>query len=245
MVKIYDDDLAVSVAAADFFVNTAVESVKEKGRFSVALSGGGSPKKLYELLATDKYRNQIPWEDVYIFWGDERFVPRDDEQNNAKMAFDVFLSHIPVPEENIFPIPIAMTPRESAAEYEKNLHTYFHNTEPSFDLVLLGLGENGHTASLFPETSVLDKKNLWVSEVYVENQKMYRITLTAPVINKAKNIVFIVFGENKAEIISNILQGAYRPKMWPAQLIKPVNGNLIWMLDEDAASLYIQNKTAG
>lgn len=242
MVKIYDDALAASKAAADFLVKTAADCVNSYGRFTVALSGGSTPKMLYELLASDEYRNRLPWDKMFIFWGDERFVPKDDENNNAKMAFEAFLNQVPVPENNIFPIPIAMTPRESASEYEKLLHNFFHNADPSFDLILLGLGENGHTASLFPETSVIDKKNLWVSEVYVEEQKMYRITLTAPVINKAKNIMFIVVGKNKAEIVSSVLQGVFQPRIWPAQLIKPVNGNLLWMLDEDAAAHYIQNK---
>lgn len=242
MVKIYDDAAAVSKATADYLVKTATDYVNKNGMFTVALSGGSTPKMLYELLASGKYRNRLPWEKMYIFWGDERFVPKDDDDNNAKMAFETFLNHVPVPEKNIFPIPIAFTPRESASEYEKLLHNFFHNADPSFDLILLGLGENGHTASLFPDTSVIDKKNLWVSEVYVEDQKMYRITLTAPVINKSKNILFIVVGSNKAEIVSNVLQGVYQPRVWPAQLIKPVNGNLLWMLDEDAAACYIQNK---
>ena len=242
MVKIYDDALAVSKAVADLLVTEAEKAVDHKGRFSVVLSGGSTPKKLYELLATSEFKNRLPWQQIDIFWGDERFVPRDDDRNNAKMALDTLLNHVPVPEKNIHPIPIAITPRESASEYEKLLHNYFHNEEPVLDLILLGLGENGHTASLFPGTSVIEKKNLWVSEVYVEEQNMYRITLTAPIINKARNVVFLVTGANKAEIVSNVLQGMYQPRVWPAQIIKPANGNLFWMLDAEAASNYIHNK---
>lgn len=243
MVKIYKDETALSRAAADYFLESAQTSVKEKGRFSVVLSGGGSPHKCYELLKEDYYKNQIPWDKVFVFWGDERFVPRTDDRNNAKMAFDVLLNHVPIPEKNIFPIPIASTPRESASEYEKTLRIFFADKDPVFDLIFLGLGENGHTASLFPKTSVIDKQKLWVSEVYIDELKMYRITLTSPVINMARQIMFLVFGDSKAEIVSSVLTGPYQPRIWPAQLIKPVGGEIKWLLDEGAASIY-QTKNA-
>ena len=242
MIKIFENGTDVSRAAADYFVEIAQQAIDEKGRFTVALSGGNSPRKCYELLASKEYKKKVDWDKVYIFWGDERFVPRDDDQNNAKMAFDSLLDHVPIPDDHIFPIPYSGTPRESANEYEKTLRNYFRDKEPVFDLIYLGLGENGHTASLFPNTNVLNKMNIWVSEVYLEDQNMYRITLTLPVINQAENIIFIVYGQKKAEIFSNVLIGPHQPKKWPAQLIKPSNGKLIWMIDQAAASVYVNKK---
>lgn len=242
MVNIYEDKDVLSQAAADNFVELAQKSIQKNGRFTVALSGGSSPRECYELLSTHDYKDRVEWDKVFVFWGDERYVPETDKRNNAKMAIDAFLSKVPIPDKNIFRIPFASTPEKSASEYDKMLHKFFKDQEPVFDLIHLGLGENGHTASLFPETDVLDEKDKWVSEVFVVEQDMYRVTLTEPVINKARNIVFLVYGENKAEIVYNVIAGPKRPREWPAQLINPVQGNLYWFLDEAAASVYVQNQ---
>jgi 6-phosphogluconolactonase len=235
MIHIFKNKQEAAKASAGLLIRAAKDAVGREGRFSIALTGGSSPKELYQLLATEPYRSQVPWEKTHIFWGDERSVPHDDEQNNARMSFKLLLDHVPVPAHQIHRMSGELPPAEAAWQYEEILKKYFGDQVPQFDLILLGMGDDGHTASLFPGTPVLGEKDRWVAELFLKQQDMYRITLTAPLINKARQIVFQVFGENKAGVLKQVLEGPTQPEKLPSQLIKPGNGELHWFLDEAAA----------
>ncbi len=235
MIQIFKDTQELSKAAADLFVQAANEAVQEKGRFTVALTGGSSPIQMHQLLAQSPYREQVPWEQTYIFWGDERWVPLTDEQSNAKMAFETLLNHVPIPKNQIFPMWGKQKPEIFAQQYEQTLRQYLGETEPSFDLILLGMGDDGHTASLFPGTAVLQEKQRWVVAYYLEPKQIYRITLTAPLINQAKKVAFLTFGEKKADALYEVLEGRRNPEQYPSQLIQPQNGEPVWLVDEAAA----------
>lgn len=237
MIRVFDNTSQLSAAAADLFVQTARAAVAETGRFTVALTGGSSPEQLYRLLAQPPYRDQVPWPQTYIFWGDERWVPLSDERSNAKMAFELLLNHVPVPTGQIYPMWGAETPETFAQQYEEQLRQHFGDTEPRFDLILLGMGDDGHTASLFPGTAVLQEKTHWVKAYYLEPQEMYRITLTAPFINQAKKLIFMTFGEKKASALYEVIKGKPNPEIYPSQLIKPKGGELIWLVDQAANRL--------
>jgi 6-phosphogluconolactonase len=237
---------------AEWIVSCINEVLQIQNRFTIVLSGGSTPKKLYQLLATDEFKNKIDWQKIHVFWGDERYVPFTDDRNNAKMAFDTLLSHVSVPKSQIHIMRTDIDPEASANEYEKILENYFPEAaskEPlhdsgltshvsrltTFDLVLLGLGDNAHTLSLFPGEEVIHEKERWVKAVFVKEVNMRRITLTAPVVNLSNNIAFLVTGQGKADAVSHILLNEYTPDMYPAQVIKPLNGELYWFLDESAA----------
>lgn len=236
MIHIYENPTELSQALAQFFAETAIASVKERGRFSVSLTGGNSPKELYRLLSVSPLKEEIPWSKTFIFWGDERCVPDADPQNNARMSYETLLDHVPVPAENIFRMNGTLPPAESAADYEDQLKAYFGKETAAFDLILLGMGDNAHTASLFPHTSVLHENTAWVKGLYIDEVKMDRITLTAPFINKARQIAFLLFGASKAKTLQEVLEGEHDIENKPVQLIKPVNGELHWFLDKAAAS---------
>lgn len=241
-VRILADADAVCRAAAEEFVGAANEAVKEKGSFTVALSGGSTPKKLYERLATDEaLRAQVPWDKLHFFFGDERHVSPDDAESNFRMAQEAVFSKAPLKPEQIARIKGEYPDGAKAArEYERVLRDFFKLSDaqfPRFDLVLLGMGPEGHTASLFPGTKALyEKKRLavsnWVGKFYTE-----RITLTAPVFNNAARVIFLVQGEDKAPALKAVLEGPYEPEQLPAQLIQPKNGKLIWLVDRAAARM--------
>lgn len=236
IIKTYDNQTAASHAAADLFVQTAGLAIEEKGWFSVALTGGSSPVRLYDLLAKEPYVSQVSWEKIYVFWGDERWVPLHDPMSNAGMAYERLLAHVAIPKEQVYPMwQEHKNPEAFAADYEEQL-TATLGTKGDFDLVLLGMGEDGHTASLFPHTAVLEEQEKWVAAYYLEPQKMYRMTLTAPLINRAKKLVFLVFGENKAFALNQVLEGEENFRQYPAQLINPVEGEVYWLVDNAAAS---------
>ena len=237
---VFNDTAALSQAAAELFVQTAREAVDRNGRFTVALTGGSSPVGMYRLLAQAPYRDQVPWQQTYIFWGDERWVPLTDERSNAKMAQDTFLNQVPVPRDQVYPMWGAGEPEEFALHYEQVLQKHFHQQAPAFDLILLGMGDDGHTASLFPGTEVLNETSRWVWAYYLAPQSMYRITLTAPLINQARKILFLTFGPNKAPALHEVREGARNPNKYPAQLIQPQSGEVLWFVDEAAASRLTQ-----
>ncbi len=237
MIKVCADLEALSLAAAELFASEARQAVQANGRFTVALAGGNTPRRAYELLASSPFREQIPWQKTHVFWGDERCVPNDDPRNNALMARRALLDHVPVPREQVHPMVCDRHPMEAAAEYEVLLRGFFPRGRPRFDLVLLGLGENGHTASLFPGTSALEERQRWVSEVYLADEGIYRLTLTAATINQASLVVFLVSGSDKAQILRKVLKEAQDPRCIPARLIKPVDGGLLWLVDRQAARL--------
>lgn len=236
-VKVYSTIKESSLAAAELFAQKVCQAVKERGQCHVVLAGGDTPRRTYELLATMPYSETLPWQNIHIYWGDERCVPSTHHLSNQAMARQSLLNHVGIPEENIHPITYEDSPSKAAENYEILLRRIFGHETPQFDLVLLGLGNDGHTASLFPNTDVLSVKEGWVSPVYLQEQNTYRVTLTAPILNQARNIAFLVSGPNKAQALQEVMEGPKEFKRLPAQLIKLVNGNLYWLLDEEAAAL--------
>ncbi len=234
MIRVYNDLEDLSQAAAELFVTQSRQASMICGRFSVALSGGETPRRLYEILASAPFRERVHWDEVHVFWSDERCVPEDDPRNNARMARQTLLDKVPIPPDHIHPIPYEGSPQDAAIQYEIELRDFFSTQNPNFHLVLLGLGENGHIASLFPHTPVLNEKEKWVCDVYVNELGMYRITFTAPFINQADQVVFLVSGNEKAIVLEKVLEGAYHPHELPAQLIRPNGAHPIWLVDKAA-----------
>ncbi len=225
----------MSRVAADFFMETAKKAVAGRGRFVVSLSGGSTPEALFRLLAGPPWSQQIDWPKVHVFWGDERCVPPDSPDSNSRMARLALLDQAPVPESQVYPIDGTLPPEAAAALYDIQLREFFDWSAPVFDLVLLGLGDDGHTASLFPHTPVLTEKKRWAKEVLVEKLNSWRVTLTAPVITAATCIAFLAAGEKKAGVLKEVLVGPYRPEELPAQLVARSGAEVHWFLDEKAA----------
>lgn len=223
-------------ALADYFVARAAEAVTARGRFAVALSGGSSPKKLYELLASPTYRDQVDWPKVFFFFGDERNVPRTDPRSNYLMARTALLAPLGIADDHVFALNTDLLPAEAAAAYTKEINVFFSPKPARFDLVLLGLGDNSHTASLFPHTAVLHATTAEVQAVFVPEVGMDRLTFTAPLINQARAVAFLVFGADKAAAVRRVRQGPRNPEEFPAQLITPAAGERHWFLDEAAAA---------
>lgn len=225
--------------AADEFVRQAGEKVQTKGIFTVALSGGFTPRGLYTVLAGDQYRERVPWSKVHLFWSDERCVPPDHPDSNYRMIRELLLDKVPIPKENIHRMPAEQEdPVHAAMEYEQTIWAFFHPNEgelPRFDLIVLGMGEDGHTASLFPWTSALEETDRLVSANYIEKLNAYRLTLTVPAINQATNVIFLISGESKASVLRDVLEGEYQPQRFPSQIIRPVNGRLLFIADRMAA----------
>lgn len=231
---IWEDAESLSEAAAYFFIQRCAESIADHGYFAVALSGGSTPKRLFQLLAAPPFVSTIPWNKVFLFWGDERFVPQDHEDSNYRMTKETLLDHIDIPSKNIFPVPVKGKPAACAAKYEQQIKKFFKD-KPVFDLVMLGMGDDGHTASLFPGTSILEEKKKWISEVWVENKQTFRISFTYRLINKASHVLLLVAGEAKAKVISDIKTG--KKDIYPVQGVEPKKGTVIWMLDKKAVNL--------
>lgn len=233
---IFPDSKKLSIAAAAFIIRQAQYAIAGSGRFILALSGGQTPEQLFRILRTPPFTTQMPWQQTFVFWGDERCVPLEDQFNNAHAALDILLNHVEIPEENIFRIPADQAPVAAAWQYEKTLQEVLGPDLPQFDLILLGLGGDGHTASLFPGTAVLHEKIRWVKEVTADVQPVHRITLTLPVINNARNILFLVSGKGKSSILKRVLSPAPGQENFPAQLVQPLHGLVHWYTDADAAS---------
>ena len=231
----WKDAEAVSVAAAHFFIADCHRCIARRGRFIVALSGGNTPKRLYQLLATPEFSNNIPWNKIFLFLSDERFVPYTDADSNYRMIKENLLDHISIPEKNIFPVPVNGTAKKCAKVYEATIKDFFNNKKPVIDFLLLGVGDDGHTASLFPGTDILKEKKKLVKEVWVEAKQTFRISFTLPFINKAAQIIFLVAGKEKATVVSDIVHHKKIKPALPAQLVNPVKGNVCWMIDKEAA----------
>ncbi len=240
---IFPAENAVLGALADYFVATADQAIAARGRFAVALSGGSSPKKLYELLASDAYRAQVAWGKVYFFFGDERTVPKTSPDSNYRMAKQALLDPLAIRPDHVFAVDTALAPAEAAAQYGVAIEEFFGDEPARFDLVLLGLGDNAHTASLFPHTAVLHATTAEVQAVFVAEVNMYRLTFTAPLINQARAVAFLVFGADKAAAVRRVRQGPRNADEFPAQLIAPSAGERQWFLDE-AAAAELSNSTA-
>jgi 6-phosphogluconolactonase len=231
-VRVFETPQDLAEDAARRFAEEGAKAIQERGRFSVALAGGSTPKALYELLAAG-YRSTIDWEKVHAFFGDERTVPPDHQDSNYRMAYEALLSRIPV--GSVHRMRGELDPSEAATLYEGELKCFFGGP-PRFDLVLLGIGEDGHTASLFPGTPALEVTDRWVVENPVEKLGTVRITLTVPAVNMAKRVIFLVAGEGKAGVLEEILEGDGDPHEYPAKLIRLGDGPE-WMVDRAAAHL--------
>lgn len=221
--------------AAEKFVEIAKDSIAKRNQFTVALSGGSTPKKLYAMLAEEPFRSQIEWDKIQFFFGDERMVLPDDEQSNFRMANESLFSKVEIPQENIHRFQTEkVEPKLIAEEMENEIQTVFQLQEsefPRFDLIFLGMGDDGHTASLFPETEALKEDTRLVTENYVPKFETFRLTFTYPTINNSRNIIFLISGNDKAEVLKEVLHGEYDPHKLPSQSIKPIDGNLIFLTD--------------
>jgi 6-phosphogluconolactonase len=235
-IRIFKDSEALSRDAAGLFVKQAQKSIAERGQFLTALNGGNTPTRLFQLLATE-YRDQVNWDQVHVFWGDERCVPPDDPGSNYWQAKDVLLSHVPIPELNIHRVKGELKPVDASKEYALTLKKFaLPPLEfPRFDLILLGMGEDGHTASLFPGSPVdVTEATLPVTAHY-QDRPANRVSLTQLVFNQAQMVAFMATGEKKAATLAEVLSDRYDPELYPAQRIEPKHGNLIWFVDEEAA----------
>lgn len=241
--QILENADALARRAAEMFVDQAGEAVKKKRLFTVALSGGSTPKHLYALLGSEKesFRRRIPWDKIHFFWGDERHVPPDHSDSNYRMAQEVLLSKAPVSPEHVHRIKAENPDAGKAANaYEEELRDFFQlgtGQWPRFDLVLLGMGSDGHTASLFAGTEVIAERNRCVAASWVDRFNTFRITLTPPVLNNSVCVMFLVSGGGKSEILKRVLRDEYQPERLPVQVIRPTNGKLFWLVDRAAAHL--------
>jgi 6-phosphogluconolactonase len=236
-VIVLPDAAAVARAAARRFAELAQEAVTARGRFSAALSGGSTPGALYRLLAEEPHRTQIPWTAVHLFWGDERSVSPDGAGSNYRLAEEALIAHVPIPTDNVHRMHGEWAPEQAARAYDRRLQDFYCGPRPRFDLVLLGLGSDGHTASLFPGSDALhetEKLAVAVEAIY-QDRPAQRMTLTLPAINTTRQALFLVTGSSKAGIVQAVLEGP--AGRLPAQQVQPTAGQLTWLLDEAAASL--------
>jgi 6-phosphogluconolactonase len=240
MIEIFANSQELARGGAEYFVARSGEAVAQKGFFTVALSGGSTPKTLFQLLANpeEPFHAQVPWARTQFFWSDERHVPPDDPESNFRMAHEAMLAHVPVPESNIHRVHGENPDANAAAtEYEQTILQLTKQTLPQLDLILLGLGPDGHTASIFPGSEVLHETKRLVAAPWVQKFNTYRITMTLPLLNNAASVLFLINGAEKAEIVKEVIEG---PKQYPAQAVQPTHGQLLWMLDKDAASFLIR-----
>lgn len=242
-ITVYPDNESLIRGAADFLADLAAQAIAARGRFTLALSGGNTPRPLYARLATPGYRDRIDWSKVHIFFGDERCVPPDDPRSNYRMVRESLLDQVPLPVENVHRFRGEDPPEQAAGDYAKVLQSTFGGDAVAggpppagFDLILLGMGDNGHTASLFPGLAVVTETRRWVMAQYVEVAGMWRLTLTAVVLNAARQVAFLVSGAGKAEMVHRVLEGPYQPVVLPSQIIRPTKGELHWLLDAPAAA---------
>jgi 6-phosphogluconolactonase len=242
-ITVYPDNESLIGGAADLIIELAAQSIAGRGCFTLALSGGGTPRPVYARLATAGYRDRIDWSKVRIFFGDERCVPPDDPRSNYLMVRTALLDQVPLPPGNIVRIRGEEPPEKAAADYTDALQRAFGGDAVTggppaegFDLILLGMGENGHTASLFPGLAAVTETVRWVMALYVEVVGMWRVTMTPVIINAARQVAFLVSGAQKAAMLRQVLEGPYQPVVLPSQIIKPVSGKLRWLLDQPAAA---------
>jgi 6-phosphogluconolactonase len=241
-IKVLQNHDALVQNAAERFVASAVDAIRAHGRFHVALSGGRTPKSLYALLATDRYAARVDWPRVHVFWGDERCVPPADPMSNYRMVRETLIDRVPLPAENVHRIRGEDDPVAAAAVYERELrHVLGTSAGPPtpdarFDLILLGMGDDGHTASLFPGLTAVGEHERWVMAQYVAAVSMWRVTCTPVLFNAAAAVVFLVSGREKAETLRQVLEGPYQPELLPAQVVAPRDGSVCWLLDAAAAA---------
>ncbi|HEX8564920.1 MAG TPA: 6-phosphogluconolactonase [Pyrinomonadaceae bacterium] len=229
---------ALSRAAAEIFVRIGGETIERNNRFTVALSGGSTPKLLFQILSSDEFRLRIDWTKTFFFFGDERHVEPNSAESNYRMANENLFKPLEIPAENVYRWRAEwQNAEEIALDYEKTLTDFFKTELPRFDLILLGMGADGHTASLFPETSALIETQKLAVANLVKKLASFRLTLTFPLINNAANIIFLVGGAEKAQMLKTVLGGVFEPQKFPAQNVNPRAGNLFWLIEKDAARL--------
>lgn len=238
-INIYPTSQSLMEAAATHVVHHAGQAIQERNVCSIALAGGSTPKRLYELLATSPFHTQVEWTKIQVFWGDERHVPPEHADSNYRMADEALLRQVPIPPNHIHRVPGELPDAQTVADrYEAALRTQFHVPEPDiprFDLILLGMGLDGHTASLFPGTPAVDESRRLVVASWVEQFQAYRITFTPVLLNRARQVTFLISGGEKAETLAAVLEGPLQPHALPAQIIRPNPGHLTWFLDREAA----------
>ncbi|MBV9325227.1 MAG: 6-phosphogluconolactonase [Chloroflexi bacterium] len=235
-IRVLPDSAALADAAARQIVERAQAAIDAQGAFSIALSGGSTPRDLHQRLASAPLAQQVDWARVHVFFGDERCVPPDDAQSNYRMADETLLSRVPIPATQIHRMRGELPPNEAAAEYESQLKAFFNSDPPRLDVILLGMGDNGHTASLFPGLSAVHEQRRWVVAENVPEVGMWRITLTPVVLNLGREVMFLVAGEAKASMLRQVLEGPYVPEEKPAQIVRPTPGEVIWLVDVAAAA---------
>jgi len=233
---IFENAAALARHAAEQLSALARNSVASHGKFTVALSGGSTPRTMFSILAEEPLRSQTPWNSTFVFWSDERTVPPDHPDSNYRMAYEALISRVPLPAENVHRMRGESDPAKSADEYQAELACFFGTGWPRFDLVLLGMGDDGHTASLFPGTAALAIEDRQIAANHVPRLNTDRLTMTAPTINHAAAVWFLISGRSKAATLKEVLQGPRQPDLYPSQRIAPVDGELLWMTDRDAAS---------
>lgn len=232
---VYNTSDELSFAAAEWVVDQIKKTLQSQDRFTWLLSGGSTPKQLYHLLADEPFQSKVDWSKLHIFFGDERVVPFDDTRNNGKMAWESLLAHVPIPEKQIHFINTKGDVEQSTRQYEQLLRQYFAYTSQTFDLALLGMGDDAHTLSLFPGSPLIHEKDQWVVSLYLPSQEMYRISLMPAVVNRSDKTMFLVSGSSKSTALRNVMNESHQPEKYPAQLIKPANNELHWFVDEAAA----------
>ncbi len=245
---VYDTTDRLARAAAEVFAKYAADGIATRGIARIAISGGSTPKRMFALLAQEPFASQINWQRLFLYWVDERCVPPTDADSNYRMTHEQLLSRVPLPAENIFRMEGERDPEDAASRYEATLRNTFRlegAEAPAFDLVLLGMGDDGHTASIFPNTSAIDAMGTLVTANHVPQKDSWRITLTWPVINHGRNVVFLIEGAAKAEVLHEVLLGSYDPDRLPAQLIRPENGKIGLLLDAEAARRLPKSGTHG
>ena len=236
-IYVFKTPLETVKGLADFFIAIVNDAIDKRGECNLVLSGGNSPRKLFELLTSSEYKNQVNWKKIWFFFGDERYVPFTDDDNNGLMAKKILFDPLKIENSKIFYINTSLTAEKAAVDYEKKLTAHFASKPIHFDLILLGLGDNAHTASLFPYTSVIHENNALVSALYIEEINACRITMTPLAINQGSNIAFLVYGDSKAVAVYHTLKGSKDINKFPAQLINPKNGTVYWFLDNASASM--------
>jgi 6-phosphogluconolactonase len=236
MIRIFNDSDALSRAAAELIASRMDAAVQSRGEGRLVLSGGQTPMQTYALLAQAPFKTGIPWGKLEIFWGDERCVPPGDERHNGGRAHDLLLDHVRVSPERVHPIICNGAPRAAAQAYDLMLHKKLTGKPPRLDVTLLGLGAEGHTASLFPGTPILGEEHRWAAEVHRQDESITRVSMTPALLNQSRLVIFLVSGGAKAAALKGVLHGPYDPQHLPAQSIRPQSGECLWLADEEAAA---------
>ena len=233
----YPNKEKLVAATTERIADCIEQAIQQNGLCNMALSGGNTPGGIFSLLGSSPYRDRLDWSRLHLFWGDERVVPPEHEDSNFRLVQETLLGHIKIPAENVHRMRGEIAPEEAAAEYAELMHGHFKDNPPCFDLMLLGLGEDGHTASLFPETDAVEESEKHAVAVFVPKLDVWRVTLTLPVINASKKVLFLVSGKSKSEMVQRIMSNKQPDKEIPATMVNPQNGELHWMLDSDAMVL--------